>query len=331
MKEKNQNIEMLRAVACVMVIVIHITNYFNRAFGNISQGEYVVAVICNALARVSVPCFFMITGALLLQRQDTIRQSLKRALRVLIVLVAWSVIYYFFNVYYMNTPVQLTKVLTEPVEAHLWYLYELIPIYIILPFLQWVCRNMKPWMENMVLYGWMGITIVSTIWTALGRGSGVYAEVQVAFNQIFYLFVGYIILKYKEKILGKTKLWFGLYVAFCIGNAMLTCYFSYMTGEHEGRFFQYRSALLMFAAMCLFVCMLKNEHVWKAKYLSVFCECSFGIYVMHILFLDIFKKYVKAYQVSAYWAVPVLTVCIVIVTWTSIWFLRKWKFGRTIS
>ena len=53
-------------ISCFFVIVIHVTNYFCRAYGEITQSEYLFALLLDTLARVSVPCFFMISGALLL-------------------------------------------------------------------------------------------------------------------------------------------------------------------------------------------------------------------------------------------------------------------------
>ena len=63
MKEKNYNLELVRMVSFVLVIVIHVTNYFCRAYGEISRGEYLFSLVLDTAARVSVPCFFMISGA----------------------------------------------------------------------------------------------------------------------------------------------------------------------------------------------------------------------------------------------------------------------------
>lgn len=141
MRQKNYNIEMIRALSFVMVIVIHVANYFCRGFEYINLGEYLFASTLNTLARVSVPCFFMISGALLLGRNETIKKSLQRVARFLPVLIVWTIVYYVFNTFYMNQTVELKKILEVPAEAHLWYLYVMIPIYLILPFLQAMCRG----------------------------------------------------------------------------------------------------------------------------------------------------------------------------------------------
>ena len=71
MREKNYNIELIRTISFILVIVIHVTNYFCRAFGKINMGEYGFALILDTFARVSVPCFFMISGAMLLGRTES--------------------------------------------------------------------------------------------------------------------------------------------------------------------------------------------------------------------------------------------------------------------
>lgn len=78
--------------------------------------------------------FFMITGALLLGREESLHKHAKRVLRFLIVLLVWSVIYMIWNAVYMKDPYQIKDLLYKPVEQHLWYLYAMIPIYLVLPF-----------------------------------------------------------------------------------------------------------------------------------------------------------------------------------------------------
>ena len=60
MKEKNYNLELVRVISFILVIVIHVTNYFCRSYGRIPQGEYLFSLALDTVARLSVPCFFMI-------------------------------------------------------------------------------------------------------------------------------------------------------------------------------------------------------------------------------------------------------------------------------
>ena len=44
MKEKNYNLELVRMISFILVIAIHVSNYFCRAYGKIPQGEYQHAI-----------------------------------------------------------------------------------------------------------------------------------------------------------------------------------------------------------------------------------------------------------------------------------------------
>ena len=151
MKEKNYNLELIRMISFIFVIVIHVSNYYCRAYGDITIGEYSFSLLLNLLARISVPCFFMITGALLLGRQESLHKHAKRIFRFLIVLLVWSVIYMIWNAVYMKDPYQIKDLLYKPVEQHLWYLYAMIPIYLVLPFFQVMCKGMNLRMERAFL------------------------------------------------------------------------------------------------------------------------------------------------------------------------------------
>ena len=111
MKEKNYNLELIRMISFIFVIVIHVSNYYCRAYGDITIGEYSFSLLLNLLARISVPCFFMITGALLLGRQESLHKHAKRIFRFLIVLLVWSVIYMIWNAVYMEDPYQIKDLL----------------------------------------------------------------------------------------------------------------------------------------------------------------------------------------------------------------------------
>lgn len=92
-REKNYNIEALRVIACIMVICIHVSNYYSRAYGTISDASYIFSIIINGISRVAVPIFFMISGALLLDETLLVKKSVRRVGNTLAVLIVWSTIY----------------------------------------------------------------------------------------------------------------------------------------------------------------------------------------------------------------------------------------------
>ena len=336
MRQKNYNIEVMRVIAFVMVIIIHVSNYFCRAYEHISMGEYGFSLVINSLARVSVPCFFMMSGALLLGRCETMEKALKRAGRFLLVLIVWDMLYALFNIFYTKQGCDIAMLLKKPAEAHLWYLYVMIPIYIVLPFLQVLCRDMGKALEKaFVVIGFVWLLFLHIMpyfkWD-------LYFDLPLFGDRcyIFYLFCGYLISKYKEEIKLKQGHLFTIFIGGSLINVILTAAVTVWMGDHFERIFEYGSPFVILSSLAFFafVMRLGDGEVKLSekaqKWIDICCGCSFGIYLVHIMFLDNYKIHVPAAQYSAYIALPLLVIVILLVSFVVVYLLRKTKLGKII-
>ena len=110
-----------------------------------------------------------------------------------------------------------------------------------------------------------------------------------------------------------------------------------VTGNHYEDALTYISPFVAASAVCFFLFMLRlgNAHVRPGervrKVIDLFCGCSFGIYLIHILFLDNYKKYMEPWDLSAWIAVPGLIVVIALVSFACVWVIRKIPGGRKIT
>ena len=337
MREKNYNLELIRMISFILVIAIHVSNYYCRAYGEITQGEYLFSLATDTLARLSVPSFFMISGALLLGREETVDKHLRRVGRFCIALVVWSAVYYVWNIYYMKTAFDLKEILYVPAEAHLWYLYAMIPIYLVLPFFQIICRHMDLRLEKVffcVTTGWVLFNFL--LWI---MGGEAYYDLPIIGDRIYawYLFAGYFIYKYRRHIRISQRMLLvicGLSMAATFGITWgVTAY----TGTHYEDALSYISPTVVIAAMAFFLFMLRlgNTHVQlrgkTKRVIDLFCGCSFGIYLIHILFLDNYKKYMEPSDLSAWIAVPCLIAVITLASFVCVWLMRRTKAGRKIT
>lgn len=337
MRERDYNLELIRIVSCVMVIVIHVSNYYCRAFGRISAGEYGFSLFLNTFARVSVPCFFMISGALLLGREETIEKHKKRIWRFLTATFVWSLIYYVHNVCYMKTPVDLDEVIQTPTEPHLWYLYAMIPIYIVLPFLQAMFRGLDERLERGLLVG--GFLVVTVGYLLSLRGEELYYDVPLFADRgySYYFFAGYILYKCKESPAVNTQCLTGIFLGSSLVNMALTAYISVQSGDHYERLLEYGCPLTILAGASFFLLLLRawdgNIRLQEAgkKRIDRISGCSFGIYLIHILFLDSYKKHFKAWDFPAYLIIPALTAGLLAVSFGCVYLLRRTKAGRKIT
>lgn len=336
MRQKNYNIEIMRIIAFVMVIVIHVSNYFCRAYGSVTMGEYLFSLVINSLARVSVPCFFMMSGSLLLGRTEGMDKALARAKKFLGVLCVWTVLYVLFNTFYTKQGCDWKLLLEKPAEAHLWYLYVMIPIYIVLPFLQILCKEMGEALEKaFVIIGFIWLLIVHLM---------PYFKLDLYFDlpvygdrsYIFYLFCGYLISKYKEKIQVKQSHLLLLFLGGSMINVVLTAVATVMKAKHFERIFEYGSPFVIISSLAFFAYIMRlgdgniSLSNTAKKWIDICCSCSFGIYLIHIMFLDNYKIHVAADAVSVYWVLPLLVMVILVISFVVVYVLRKTKIGKMI-
>lgn len=145
---KQADISFLRIVATVGVIFLHTCNTISNNAENydLTWMQTFVLTTGNYLMNWAVPIFLMITGALLLNEKkiitykDCITKYCKRMVLALFIFgIPFSMLEIIMNtkqVSFSLLPQSVLNVLTGNSWSHLWYLYSLIGIYLVLPMLK---------------------------------------------------------------------------------------------------------------------------------------------------------------------------------------------------
>ena len=132
--------DICRLIAIFGVILIHISAPVFYDYRTISIDSFLIGNGIDSLARVSVPLFIMLSGALLLGKRQKWGGGSKRVNRVLFPLIFWSFIYLLWIAYWTNKPLDFfsgLKLMAEaPVMYHLPFVYMMIGIYLLLPILE---------------------------------------------------------------------------------------------------------------------------------------------------------------------------------------------------
>lgn len=155
-------LDYLRVIACFMVMVVHSTEpYYLGGEGSLitSYENGLWAALFDCLVRCCVPLFVIASSYLLFPVKDTTGVFFKkRATRILIPFVVWSIFYAF----YWGEPVSNLKDLLlnfNYAAGHLWFMYMLLGLYLIMPLL-------SPWAEKVgkkELSIYLGIWLFTTI------------------------------------------------------------------------------------------------------------------------------------------------------------------------
>ncbi len=130
-------VDFLRVTATLLVVLAHI--------GTWGSGPSWAGALYYALSRNGVPLFFMLSGFLLLLKEEgTLTFLKKRAWKILVPFFAWSIIYdVYVNQAMAETGLTVeailrmfVRILRGPRAPHLWYLYALIGLYLFTPILR---------------------------------------------------------------------------------------------------------------------------------------------------------------------------------------------------
>jgi surface polysaccharide O-acyltransferase-like enzyme len=146
-KNRKLYLEVLRIVAIILVLFHHSDWRGFALFLHRDGITSVVYLMLSTLCEVAVPIFFMISGGLLLKKDESIKDILvKRVLKFIIVLFVITVIYHFYDVMYHNRALGSFRTvfhafMTNGASGALWYMYSYIALLLLLPFLRNIVRN----------------------------------------------------------------------------------------------------------------------------------------------------------------------------------------------
>ncbi len=211
MKRKKVYIEVIRIIAMFFVLYVH-TGYFamthyevagSRMSGLLAFFMMCVALTCNAL-------FFMIAGAVLLHKKETIGRVLWRFFKMAVVVVLFSLFQYACN--YWRMPAmgfRLNEFFKLVYQTNLitqyWFLYAYLAFIIILPFLRILAEKMdkEHFTYLVILYLLMeGIfPMVEYFWK--NEAFGLF--VPMVENIIFFPLVGHFIEHNEDDVFGKKR------------------------------------------------------------------------------------------------------------------------------
>ena len=123
------------------VVLIHVSGQY-YAMHKIKSNDFKISLFYNGLSRFGVPNFFMISGALFLNRDLSFRKIYSKNIkRILIHLMTWSFIYSISNLQLSKKNIKQIILKFFSGHFHLWFLYSIMGLYILVPFLREIVKK----------------------------------------------------------------------------------------------------------------------------------------------------------------------------------------------
>lgn len=299
-------IDLLKVLSSFMIILIHSSGYvYTEAFSR-DAGLWHRMLWINAIPRFAVPCFLMITGVLTLGKEYDYGKTLfQKVFRILVPLLVWSAVYVVIRklLWHGNEDAfeELLKIPFMRQDGSLWYAYQLIWLYLGMPFWQTLYRNLSQRLKWCFVFFSLGIPGILTM---LGELSLLdvpeylpFASIEPIICYVGVLFLGKLLYdmlcENKKVIILGTG---GLLTICGLGiMVMASTYVSYGKNEAVSTFFsEVRLPAILYGSGIFLIFASMKDLLQKLpgalrQIIYSFSKVSLGIYLTHCLVLWILR------------------------------------------
>ena len=314
---KNSNrivfIDYVRVIACFLVMLVHASENFYCISADTTMlanesNRFWVAFYDGALGRMSVPLFMVVSAFLLVPVKPNVSMSdfyKHRFKRIIPPLVFFMLIYCFLPLAWGQMTweqswqdFRLLPFTFPSMAGHLWFMYPLISLYLIIPVVSPWLERASAKEERLFLIFFMLSTLVP--WLTRFVSSNLWGTCfwHPYFGMFYYCsgYLGYLVMAHYIRVhlkwdrAKRLKVGIGSFVA----GAAFTAWSAWHAGvpgivmqtpsyEWSWEFCTPNVLLATFGAFLMFTCIKRQEaHPW----ITGISKLTFGMYPMHILFLS---------------------------------------------
>lgn len=141
-------LDRIRVLASIFVVVIHfgaLYFYNNPVHSNI----WIIATFYNCLARIAVPLFVLVSGAIYLNenKEIPIKKLFLTIIRFVVMFFVWDILYQCFDYFVINKCSfnihAICNILgkLDSYKYHLWYLLSYVLLLSLVPILRLICKK----------------------------------------------------------------------------------------------------------------------------------------------------------------------------------------------
>lgn len=292
-------IEYIRMFATIAVVFLHVavTLNANHSIDELGVFNYSVFCACHRLVTWAVPCFVMVSGALLLNpaKNVTFAKVSIYISRMFGVLLTFGIVYSLMELVFSQRTVSagmLFKAILNTAEghswSHLWYVYMLISLYLITMPLRFVIERLKRKELHLALCVLIaGNFIIPSINSVLGLELRNY---MILDNYATYYLLGYYLstCEWKKASIPATTA-----IAITALSMIMEMYSlhyhgtTYPLNHTVGSIFELIQSVSCFMLVRV-ICEAKNQQ--QGKVCRMISEYSFGIYLIHPFFINLIYK-----------------------------------------
>ena len=326
-KDRILYLSRIRVLASMAIVVLHTFTMYGIVEKDVmTDTETYVTRVVPYLMMWAVPCFVMVSGVLLLDKKRNIpvsRLLTRYVLRMLVVLLLFTTLFFFLDLW-MNkeafTAEGISTILHKFAEdkswAHLWYLYLLIGMYLLLPAYRAVAQNVS---RGTMIYICIIYVIFLSVLPAVTKMTDQELGFYICSSSIFpmYLFLGDLMHR-KELKVG----WVAGAVLLAGGAVLIILLTGLDFGERQGEMdsllgnYSFLPVILLSVGAFALIRGREGKGGEKSRMVWQFLDKhSFAVYLTHLIFLRFLIKVVKwnPLETGSFWMlIPVAVLTYIV-------------------
>lgn len=321
-KEREYNMDLLRIVCCFLIVLLHFSSSYWDCVP-IGSYSFNVMIVYNAMTRVGVPVFIMLSGYFLLGKDYdlSIKAYLKRPAKMVVTFYIWAAFYALQGLIvelirtHSATAERLAFTKNELIYGHyhMWFCFLIIGYYILLPIAKKIAEDIK--ILNLFIILWILAAFILPCvfaWCHLNTLSALFEKLELNVVKGYF---GYFLLGYYIKSVnwtGKKKA--AVYITGIISFGItlyLSIYQSISTGTYISTWFSPGSPFVLATSAAVFLLFYSldiNVTGRTGKILVTVSESTFFIYMLHVFILEKLNLAgITTISFNPLFAVPLLT------------------------
>lgn len=295
---KNFNIELLRFIAILAVILIHMSmsHFYDSALMRTNHIAWMFNNTYYTTTRFCVPIFFIIAAYITFNNKSKKNWKLK-LIRLGVPYFAWSCIYYIYSGGH-NIAEFLRKLIGENTAFHLWFIPAFIGYTLLLPAFKKIFTEGEKESFRHIFYAVFLFSILAPTFLLTSRLADGDYNFLSGFNHFNMnlpaLLVYGIAFPYFYKKINIAK-GIAAYIAIISLNLYLSVKISTTINAPDESMYGFTTALVFISSFILFNTIMSIDFSFIPGIVSFFIyktgECSFGVYLSHwIIYLVLEKK-----------------------------------------
>jgi membrane-bound acyltransferase YfiQ involved in biofilm formation len=283
-KEMLKELDYMRCIACIAVVIVHITaiGVTDYIHGSL---PYILSLILNRSLKFTTPIFVFlsgITGFYSYRNRDIdyIPFVIKRVKKVLIPYSIWCVLYYAgyikFGIYGFDIVFFIKSFISGNMSYHLYFVIIIIQLYILGPIFYRLIRKSNNRIMLLILFAAINLLCVKYLNFKLSD--------RIFLKYMFFYLLGmYVTLEY-----NKFSSWIQNHKAIVTAGYIISSTFYILVTYYQWKL--YSSSWFLFSTISIFFVYLvglalKDKFIRLYSFIKLFSQSSYYIYLMHPMIL----------------------------------------------